>query len=66
MIVRADGPATLICSVRDLTALGAGLEVAGGDIIPSSFQLTLDRGHTYRACRLVWRHKGRLGLEFAR
>jgi hypothetical protein len=58
------GSSTIECSIRDLTAVGAGIEAGSGVAIPDRFQLTLDRGHTYRECRLVWRSNNRLGVEF--
>ena len=52
------------CQVRDLTALGAGLETIKATALPTAFQLTLDHGRTYRECRLIWQRSNKLGVAF--
>lgn len=65
MIVFIGRLAEVDCGIRDLTALGAGIEITSGKVeIPARFELTLDRGRTYRKCRLVWQRDERLGAEF--
>ena len=64
MIVFEHGSCAVDCHVRDLTALGAGLETIKATALPAAFQLTLDHGRTYRECRLIWQRNNRLGVGF--
>ena len=52
------------CTVRNLSPNGALLVVASLAGIPASFQLMLEPDHTRHDCRVVWRGKDRLGVEF--
>ncbi len=55
---------TIPCTVLDLTANGAGLNVPSTFGIPPVFQLKV-RGEEYaRHCRVVWARGGRLGVSF--
>jgi hypothetical protein len=56
--------ATVPCTLRDLTNLGACLSIAGGERVPDTFELTLDRGRSVRPCRVRWRTADRLGVSF--
>jgi hypothetical protein len=52
------------CSLRDLTALGAGLRLEGFALLPTEFGMSFDGFRTSFACRLVWRDQDRGGVEF--
>jgi hypothetical protein len=52
------------CAVRDLTSIGAGIEIPDIGELPKTFALTFDAGHSLRPCRLVWREVNRMGVEF--
>jgi len=52
------------CVARDLTNIGAGLEVPSANELSGSLDLTLDDGRSIRRCRLVWRKLNRAGVEF--
>jgi PilZ domain len=52
------------CSLRDLTALGAGLLLERFNLLPTEFALSFDDFRTSLACRLVWRDRDRGGVEF--
>ncbi len=52
------------CALRDLTALGAGLNLEGFTLLPTEFMLSFDRFRTSLDCRLVWRKGDRGGIEF--
>jgi hypothetical protein len=52
------------CVARDLTNSGAGLQVPSTNELPESLDLTLDKGHTIRRCRLVWQKSNKAGVEF--
>lgn len=52
------------CTIRNISDLGAALEVAGPLGIPHEFNLTIDSDHTTRQCRVVWRTERRIGVKF--
>ena len=54
----------LDCVVRNLTGTGARVEIPNSIDLPETFELTLDRGHTVRPCRVVWRGLSGVGVEF--
>ena len=72
---RPSGPATtgsifivdlkkpaIACTVVDISAGGACLEVQGSEAIPARF--ILDHGGVQKACRIVWQKGRRVGVSF--
>lgn len=53
------------CRVRNLSATGAMLEVAGQLGIPEEFALVIESDHVRQNCRVIWRTATRLGVAFA-
>ncbi len=64
LIVFNGGRSTIDCRVRNLSPIGAKLEVAAILGIPDSFELAF--GGETLACRVIWRTLRELGVEFAR
>lgn len=58
------GRSTIDCRVRNLSPIGARLEVTTVLGIPDTFELAL--GGEILACRVIWRKLSELGIEFAR
>ena len=56
--------ATVPCTLRDLTSIGACLSLAPTDRVPDTFELTLDRGRSLRPCFVRWRSADRVGVSF--
>jgi hypothetical protein len=52
------------CTVRDLTVAGAGILATPMTDISDRFDLTFDGARSLRPCRLIWRTRDRLGVEF--
>ena len=52
------------CTVRDLTVAGAGILSAPMSGISDRFDLTFDGARSLRPCRLIWRERDRMGVEF--
>jgi hypothetical protein len=50
------------CSIVDISAGGACIEVHGGAAIPRRF--TLSHGGVKKACRVVWQKFRRVGVSF--
>jgi two-component system cell cycle response regulator len=59
------GKSTVIdCVVRDLTNVGAGVEVPNTIDLPETVDLTFDGGRSIRRGRSVWRKLNKTGVEF--
>ena len=52
------------CRVRNLSAIGACLEVASQIGIPDAFILVVDTEHLKQHCQVIWRTDVRLGVAF--
>lgn len=63
-ILRGDNLPESICSIRNISKLGAELRIGADQILPEEFQLVVRfRNQTYE-CRQHWRDGKRLGVEF--
>lgn len=62
-IVVNDGYSTFDCTVRNLTEVGAKLELASTLGIPDAFDLIFDDGRKF-ACTVIWRQGEELGVSF--
>jgi PilZ domain len=58
------GRSVIDCTVRNMSPIGAGLEVASPLGIPTEFTLHIAGETTGRAVRVVWRQEKRIGVEF--
>ena len=56
------GGGAIDCTVRNLSASGAALEVSSPLGIPAQFTLLTDGNHL--PCRVVWRKEKRIGVTF--
>jgi hypothetical protein len=55
---------TFDCTIRNISATGAKIEVGEAASIPARFDLEIpQRGRTYRA-QILWRDKEAMGVEF--
>lgn len=52
------------CMVCNLTVAGAGILGAPISDISDRFDLTFDGARSLRPCRLIWRKRDRMGVEF--
>ena len=62
-IVFNAGRSTIDCTVRNLSARGAKLQVASVVGVPETFDLILNDGGR-QACRVKWRTLKEIGVEF--
>jgi len=53
------------CRVRNLSPIGACLEVASQIGIPDDFVLVVDSDHVKAGCHVIWRTATRLGVAFS-
>jgi len=63
-LVNADASATFDCTIRDLSATGAKVRLAGTAPVPSEIWLIEVREGLAFKCRVAWRALPQLGLEF--
>lgn len=63
IVVRAHS-SVFDCTVRNLSPQGALLVVAGLAGIPDKFELLVEATGEQHPCRVIWRGKDRLGVEF--
>src|SRR4029077_9486345 len=60
-----DKRSTIDCTVRDLTAGGACLEVASPVGIPNTFLLSIPLDKFMRRCHVSWRDARKIGVYFS-
>ena len=54
----------LPCTVRNLSATGAALELPGHVSLPPSFMLVIETDQFIRRCRPIWSDARRIGVAF--
>jgi hypothetical protein len=52
------------CRVRNLSPIGACLEVTSPLGVPDDFVLVIESSHEKRPCHIIWRTGTRLGVAF--
>lgn len=52
------------CTVRNMSATGAAIEVVTPLFIPDRFTLVIQSEQSRRTCRVVWRTGPRMGVAF--
>ena len=55
---------SLDCTIRNMSATGAALEVESQVGIPAEFVLLIKPERTRRNCRVAWRSATRIGVRF--
>ena len=58
------GKSVIDCTVRNLTAKGASLEVGSPVGIPDTFELSIPVDNLTRKCKVNWRQQRKIGVEF--
>jgi hypothetical protein len=58
------GEETLPCTVRNLSATGAGVELNSPLWFPERFVLAVPSEGWRKPCRLIWRNERRIGVAF--
>jgi hypothetical protein len=51
------------CMVRDVTNLGAGLNLTNLKLLPADFDLSFDNFRSVRKCHLMWREGNAAGVK---
>jgi hypothetical protein len=58
------GSSAINCMVRNITELGAMIDVTSPIGIPDHFTLALQTDGLHNYCRIVWRNNKRFGVAF--
>ena len=66
VLVNEDGSSTIDCAIRDLSASGAKVRLAGSAPLPSDLWLIEVREGLAFRCTVAWRNLPELGLAFVR
>ena len=53
------------CVVRNLTNVGARIQIPSTTDLPENMDMTFDGGRSLRPCRIVWRTLDETGVEFS-
>ena len=62
--ISLDGGRRVSCTVRDLSTSGACLEAQDPDGLPDTFMLAIQGMGMRHKCKVAWRTKDRIGVEF--
>ena len=52
------------CTVRNISEVGAALDVPSSFGIPHEFRLVIETNQVPRQCRAIWRKETRIGVTF--
>ena len=58
------GGGVIDCTVRNLSASGAALDVVSPVGIPERFTLFVPADDVRKQCKVAWRREGRIGVSF--
>ena len=62
--IEFNGGGGIDCTVRNLSATGAALEVASQTGVPAEFSLVVPGDGLHLPCHVVWRKAYRVGVAF--
>jgi hypothetical protein len=61
----SSGGSVMRCTVRNISAEGAAIDVENPAFVPSRFRLVMANGSSVRECRVAWIQQNRIGVTFA-
>lgn len=59
------GGSVMSCTVRNISAEGAAIDVDNPAFVPPHFRLVMANGAPVRECRIAWIQQKRIGVTFA-
>jgi hypothetical protein len=59
-----DKRSVIDCTVRNLSDVGACLQVTSQVGVPKTFDLMIEGSHETHPCHLIWHHDNRIGVSF--
>jgi hypothetical protein len=61
----SSGGSVMRCTVRNISAEGAAIDVDNPAFVPSRFRLVMANDSSVRECRIAWIQQKRIGVTFA-
>lgn len=58
------GGSVMSCTVRNISADGAAIDVENPAFVPPRFRLVMASDSSVRECRVAWIQRNRIGLSF--
>ena len=58
------GGSVMSCTVRNISAEGAAIEVDNPAFVPQNFSLVMANDSSVRQCRIAWIQQKRIGVTF--
>ena len=60
----SSGGSVMICTVRNVSAEGAAIDIENPAFVPARFRLVMANGTSVRECQVAWIQRNRIGLTF--
>jgi hypothetical protein len=60
----SSGGSVMRCTVRNISAEGAAIDVENPAFVPSRFRLVMANDSSVRECRVTWIQQNRIGVSF--
>jgi PilZ domain-containing protein len=60
----SSGGSVMSCTVRNISAEGAAIDVDNPAFVPARFRLVMANDSSARECRIAWIQENRIGLTF--
>ena len=60
----SSGGSVMSCTVRNISAEGAAIDVENPAFVPPRFRLVMANDSSARECRIAWIQENRIGLTF--
>jgi hypothetical protein len=60
----SSGGSVMSCTVRNISAEGAAIDIDNPAFVPARFRLVMARDSSVRECQVAWIQRNRIGLTF--
>ena len=60
----SSGGSVMRCTVRNISAEGAAIDIDNPAFVPAHFRLVMANGSSVRECRIAWIQQNRIGVTF--
>jgi hypothetical protein len=60
----SSGGSVMSCTVRNISAEGAAIDVENPAFVPPQFRLVMAKDSSVRECRVAWIQRNRIGVTF--
>ena len=60
----SSGGSVMSCTVRNISAEGAAIDIENPAFVPARFRLVMANGSSVHECQVAWIQRNRIGLTF--